>query len=53
MIKAVEKFGKVCIAKLINRFEKKTFLALDILEGKSGLAVVKDSASPPSSRNKE
>ena len=52
MIKPVEKFGKVSIAKLINRFEK-TFIALDNPEGKSGLADVKDSASPPSSRINE
>ena len=36
MIKPVEKFGKVSIAKLINRFEKKTFIALDIPLGWDG-----------------
>ena len=55
MIKPVEKFGKVSIAKLINRFEKKKkhLLLWIIRGGMGGEAVVKDSASSPSSRINE
>ena len=51
MIKAVEKFGKVCIAKLINRLEN--IYCSYYSRGEEQKAVVKDSASAPSSRINE